>query len=277
MNNFSKLLFIVSGVALLCASCQKDALEVYEGPNNVYFSLKKWPGVITSEVEYGGVTYSFNSVAPITEAVPSLTKSFTEVPGQDKWTVLVPVSLMGRVAGHDRDFSYKILPTSTAVEGVDYKILRAFIPAGKAMGGFLVELNRENVKAEGAQLAVDLELLPDDTFQTNYRHIATNASNPQDTVDLRTFQLIFQGSFSPPVRWSTMSSYYGLFSEKKLFILINVIGLAMEEIYSSSPTLNLMPAYGGMLKRYLAQKQLEGDPVYEADGVTLMTAGAMAI
>ncbi|HWW37825.1 hypothetical protein, partial [Pedobacter sp.] len=83
------------------------------------------------------------------------------------------------------------------------------------------------------------------------------------------------------VYYSFTSGYLGTFSTLKFQLLINRFNLNAEELvkpnwFLTNSNYFRLSGWANGLKAYLDQMQAKGTPVYEADGVTLMTMGKYA-
>jgi len=273
-----KSLLFLFGAVILLTACKEDEIDLFSGENNVYFSLKRWNSNglgLTYDLEYpiNGKIYT-QKWDYRKEAMDSINKSYAlDVSGALFDTAYIPVSLMGFVTDYDRDIAYKLGPATEAVEGKDFKILEAKIPANKPLGAIVVEIDRTSIK--DASYRIDLTLIPNSEFQTNYKTINRN---PTDTtkLDLRDFRLRISDLLESPAMWGTLSGWFDKFSRKKLYLVAELTGGDLKEFYAERPNLSTIISWSQILKRHLQQQKAAGTPVYEEDGVTEMKVGPYA-
>lgn len=257
----------------LFAGCQSDALTTYEGYSSIYFDMKTPhpDGVYSFEVEYDGKTFEV-SAPSFTRAQDAITFSFAlHAADHKKDTTVIPLAVMGFISGKERKAMCKASGTSTAVEGVHYRILDAFVPAGETRGAVIIEMDRSSMGDEVVNL--DLTLLAGNDFNVDYP-LSKRGGDSDETVSTLDFTLHISTEFTRPPNW--VDGYFGAFSKKKLQIMINELDIPQSFFYGSSQHTAIAAAYGGMLKRWLAQQKAAGNTIYEEDGVTEMVAGSQA-
>lgn len=256
---------------LFFGSCKEDRLLTYDRTDNVYFKHKRWGsgGLLhTTSVGYEGINYTIE--ARISEAIDSIVFSFGRFEeGIDEAITLVPVVIVGDIANIDRRFGYKINETSTAMEGEDFRILDAFIPAGKISGGFIVELSRKNIEKDAFKY-IDLELVPNENFVTDYDSIPRSSASTKIKTSTLTFRLWFNNGLLQPKYWS--SYQVGYFSTRKAQLLIEHTSLTDEGLYSDeTPQMMICIAIRDEFTRWFNDENIAGRTIYEADGRTPMT------
>lgn len=186
---------------------------------------------------------------------------------------LIPVSISGNIADYDRQIGFTLdKQVTTAVPEEDFKA-EGFVPAGKRIGAIAVRLNRASFK--DTTLAIGFHLVPNEHFQTNYR-VINRSSSDTAKVNMQSFKLVVTSVLTPPVMWNSLKNYFGTFSRKKIFLILEITGGDVDDLYTSQPTLALMVAWGKTLKNYLLEQKNKGNTIYEEDGVTEMTAGPYA-
>jgi hypothetical protein len=271
----SGLLYLFSAIVLF-TSCKEDRIDTFDGETNVYFSLKRWGesqnGRSYSVVDFpvGDSLYS-GSWSTIKEAEDSLIVSLA-LDGTDEGfhLTLIPVSIAGNIADYDRPLKYTLGGNTTAVEGEHFQA-EGHIPANKNIGAIAVRLDRANMK--DTALVIDFILMPNEYFQTNYTTINRGFSDTTK-VNLQQFRLYASSFLEKSLVWdSQLFSFLGTFSRKKVFLILELTGGGINELYpEKSADLNLMIAWGKILKNYLTQQKQQGNTVYEEDG-TEMSAG----
>lgn len=279
MHKTMKNIFLLPVIlpALILAGCKTDEIQLYEGKANVYFLYKMWPTSgfgLTATLEFEGKQLSMH--AQYIAAQDSITHSFAFVdPAVQLDTTFIPVKLIGNLADHDRKIAYKINPgTDAGVEGTDFRVLDAFMPAGKTDGGIVVEMSRANLKAAG-HMTVDFELLANEHFGLEFESIKRSATKDTD-VPTTSFRLWYNDELPMPSNWSfSYQDYMGTWSPKKAYLLIEQFNISWGALYSPPHTAYIV-SWGGQLKRYLEKMAAAGTPVMESDGVTPMTAGRWA-
>lgn len=260
-------------------SCKEDEIKFYEGETNIFFLLKKWTASTSS------ATYSITDF-PVEEGLYS---DFWEIPnnamdsittslamdGTDKGyhVKLIPVGISGSLVDYDRFFDYTLGANSTAVEGEHFKVT-AMIPANQRYGALAVSINRETVR--DTILVVDFNLISSDNFQTNYAKIQ-RSSNDTTKVDMCQFRLRMSCFIEKPPFWdSNMAGYLGVYSQKKMLLILELTGGDIKIFYPEKSTqivLGQIIAWGKLLKIYLNEQKAKDNTIYEADKVTVMTAG----
>lgn len=272
------LLFLFSAV-LLFSSCSEDETDTFSGETNVYFSLKRWSSsgrtYTLTNYQVEDVSYS-GEWSTIKEARDSMIVSLAFDGTEEGYHVtLIPVSISGNVVDYDRPLSCTIGANTTAVKGEHFEIADEYsiIPANKRIGAIAVMLNRANFIDKIH--AIDVNLIPNVHFQTNYTTIERSAADTTK-VNMQQFRLYVSSFLEEPSSWTT--NYLGTFSRKKVYLVLELTGGDINEFYPEigTPDVSLMIAWGKVLKKYLTDKKAAGETVYEEDGVTEMTAGRYA-
>lgn len=279
MKNTSKIILSLLAAVLLFGSCKEDKLLTYDRSDNVYFRHKRWvsPNGIehNTQLTYDGINYAVVAYN-VKEALDSITFSFARLDESiTEATMIVPVTVVGDVADVDRKFGYKIRETSTAVEGVDYRILDAFIPAKKIHGGLVVELSREALNKEGSFLYIDLELIANENFTVQYDSIPRNSVNEKNLVSTLTFRVWFSNSLLQPKNWFLFE--IGYFSSRKAELFLEHTTITEEILYGDeAPELAFRGVWRDEFTKWFNDQNISGNTVYEKDGRTPMTLEAKA-
>ncbi len=286
-------IFSAAWVLLLAfTGCEEDKLPVFDGVDNIYFQQSKWPhyGLFSATMTYNGkemtVTGGVSPYAWTNSVVDSMTVSMSfRNPELVSDTTFLPVAVAGRLSDKDRKIAWSIVDSGDAVEGVDFKVLDAFIPANSREGGIVVELFRKN--AAGKYLHVKFRLEDNGIFGVNYPLIALSSTDdtPTSTIDMK---IKWTDGLQPPTPWwnydhvSTNTMLYGefgSFSVRKLFVFTDILGVPWETIYNPDGTGNMLFArtgsvYGQLLYKWLVRYEMQnGSPYLDEDG-TPMRAGA---
>ncbi|MDU1892892.1 MAG: DUF4843 domain-containing protein [Dysgonomonas sp.] len=267
-----KNILFLFGLIVLLSSCKEDKLDTFSGESDIYFTLQRWKGGMgidyKLEFPFGDIVYT-QEWEMIRQTQDSITKSYAlDYSGDLYDTIYIPVSLMGDVTDYDRTFSYKFKESTQAVEGTDFRIVTAMIPAHKSIGAIAVEVDRESLK--DTTYIIDFRLVPNNNFQTNYTTINRSSTN-NTKVDLREFRLRISDLLEKPQRWN--NSYLGPFSRKKVRLLIEVANADIDYLYSAKPDTGILTSWGKLLKLYLLdQMNNHNNIIYDEDG-SIMTSG----
>lgn len=272
MKNIFKILTVTAAAALVLGACKEDKLMIYEGDNNVYFQHKKWPSGTRgyyAKLLYNGTTFNGDTGKKSDAALDSLevTMAFvnTVIPVD---TTFLPILLMGDVVDYDRKIGYKIVNTddpNAGEEGVDFRVLDAFIPANKTLGGIVVEMIRARLGGD-KYFVVDFQLVDNDDFKVRYDSIPRSATD-KDKVAVYTMRLKFTDGLTQP-QWyvSTMAPYTGKWSSKKAYVMHDELGVSWDTLYGRTDV-TISASIGYMLKRYLDEYEKEhGKKLLEDNG-----------
>ncbi|MBK5721971.1 DUF4843 domain-containing protein [Dysgonomonas sp. Marseille-P4677] len=181
-------------------------------------------------------------------------------------TAYIEVSIMGDLADYDRQIKYKIGEKTTAIEGTDFKILDAYIPANNTAGAIAVELYRE--KYTDLTKRIFFDLLPNEHFQTNFKEVLVRKTDTLKTSTIN-FQLTVSDFLTIPPQWGNYQSFLGPFSAKKLFLLKEIANVDIEIFYmtgANAPSIPYVTALGSILKKYLAEQKRADNTIYEDNG-----------
>ena len=279
MKNRVILLCLMAG-AFLIGSCREEPLLTYENENNIYFPNRyyRYYNVRTAMMYNDLPCYSPDVPSRNTpQAQDSL--GYTMANGN---ITIIPVRVMGKITDYDRPFAWRLThqgEPEVGVEGVDFKVLDAYIPANGNTGGIIVQLFSENLNDDN-YLYANFELLSNEHFQTNFSKVRSSGSTTSPLVSTLNMRLQFTDFLLPPQYWSMQfQPVLGSWSTKKISILIAYLGLdpTTDFLYRYPPPdiVQLLP-YGVALRRWLEEYEMEhGEPCYEKDGVTEMRAGSV--
>ena len=291
MKNTIKFLAIAGAVLLALAACKEDKLIVHGGEDNVYFRTTRWPSANSTadrtaafSLVYQGETLRVNANASSNRSVDSLhlTLGFVH-PDQVSDTIFIPVRVMGSLKPYERKVGWEIVDRDSmqAVEGVDFKILDAYVPANRRDGGIVIELFRENVNQD-TTLEVKFRLIENEHFKVNFNTTQWRESSTDfaqiSTLDMR---LLWYDGLPPPLpAWNyahinsntTCHREIGAFSLRKVFVLVEQLGVPWENIYKEDGTAagslqSNASTYGLLLWRWLVDYQEEHGVEYmDEDG-----------
>lgn len=250
----NKLIYLVlfASVLSVVPSCKKDTLLTYDMQDNIYF----------------------NFLQQVTVQVDSVDISFAYSPDSVKdSTVMVPVAVTGAPAATDREFSVTVDPASTEAAAGHYVLPATFvIPAGKLIDSIPVKLLRAADLQDTTETLV-LNLNPNNNFNTGIKSFVST-----DTTNALKLTFYVSDELVAGPYWSSCATYFGNFSVKKVRLLNTVTGMPLNfpahgiifDLNGSAEA----TTYAITMSRYLQDQAVAGTPVYEADGVTLMTMGA---
>jgi hypothetical protein len=252
MNKLKYLILFILSLYVL-ASCKKDTLTTYDIKDNIYFN---WGGG-AGQVRYDSIDLSFG---------------YSPVSVQDS-TIMIPVTVTGAPASTDREFSLTVDPASTEAAGTHYVFPATFVlPAGKLADSIPVKL----LRAADLQTATEtliLNLNPNNSFNTDIKVFIGS-----DTTSALKLTVYVSDQLTAGPYWSVCTTYFGTFSVKKVRLLNTVTGMPLNFpahgiIFDLSGSAEAS-TYAITMSRYLQDQAALGQPVYEDDGITLMTMGA---
>ncbi len=239
-----KLTYILLPVILLSVlySCNKESLITYNVADNIYFKFD-------SSTDSLDVSFAFSG----TSVQDSIVK--------------IPVHVTGVPADQDRTFVIEADPVSTAVENTHYFLPKTFvIHTGLVTDSIPIKL----IRAEDLQSRVVRLILTLKTGGDFNADLEAEDWRIRKTYRITVSDMLTAGSF-----WGSLNQYFGSFSVKKVQLLHEVTGMPLEFIAATSPNYWIVAQYYALImNRYLLDQIDEGNPVYEEDGVTLMTMGS---
>ena len=247
-----KIIFHCSVLLLTVAvfnACNYDSLQLFDRNPDVYFDITK------NKSDSTIVKFAF------------LPGGQTEVID----TIFVKVS--GRLADRDRQFSVKVDPTSTAVQGVHYEILSTTIPAGKPASYILLRVLRDPSLSEddGAdEVVLKLSLQANEEFGTDIK--TTTIDNKEKSM--LDFKVYITDKLVKPFRW--MDDWFGKYSKAKFLLICEVNNfppafLDGQTIEGMTPwTVGDYAAIAQLTQIYLNNQD---PPIYDDDNNEFMTMG----
>lgn len=246
--------------AVLLTACKKEGLITYNVPDNIYFNYMA--GVKPAEAIIGILNDSLN----FTFSYSNATVKDTLLP--------IPVMVTGAPANTDRSFRVTVASGATAVEGKHYHLPSFVIHAGRIVDTMLIPVERtEDLRQR--EVAFTLQLQPDETFKTG---IPYRINRYGDTVNALIVKIKFSDILSGGSNWASYAGYFGNFSEKKVMLMNQVVGLPLDfwapGTTFDSEKMARATYYATTMSRYLKQQAAAGNTIYEADGVTPMIMGA---
>lgn len=251
-------LFIVSLPVLLFA-CRKDKLMSYNAGDNIYFQYKI--GVDAAAYQEGFI-------------YDTLDYTFAYSPENVQDTLFpIPIAVTGKPATSDRAYKVVVDPDATAVEGTHYEWPALVIHAGRVKDTLYMRFKRTADLRKG-KVAMTLHLMPNENFNTNLPFMMAHSI---DTIDVVHLHITLSDVLTAGPDWDAFfAAYFGTFSEKKMRLMNVVVGLPLDFWATSSINSGQVAAatyYATAMGRYLQQQALNGNIIYEEDGVTPMRMG----
>ncbi|QKJ32808.1 DUF4843 domain-containing protein [Mucilaginibacter mali] len=264
-----KISFYICLCTLLVASaCKQETIGTYNNDNSktaIYFAEAK----SVSNQKFVSFGYSKTTVADS--------------------VVTFIVRQIGEPVNHDRVYNLTIADSSGLKKGTDYQILNTAlaIKAGKVADTLKIKLLR-NPAMRAAARSLYMDLKPNENFTNDYLSYNTTTNGVVSTNYYTRMALKADDIAGPPPFWTVGSSYYsytfgylGAFSMLKFQLLITTYNLDVNELivptwFTANGNYVRLGGWADGLKSYLTRMAAAGTPVYEADGVTLMTMGVNA-
>lgn len=184
-----KHLFAILVLMLAFAACSTDKIDTWDAKPCVWF----------------------------TEARDTLIFSFYSQPGENDYTIEIPISMAGRIADADRAVAVRDLGALNPE--TDYEIVSANIPAGETEGVVSVNVRKtENLNT--ANDTITIGLIASDVFE-----LGLDTTYWQNTI-------VVSNTLSKPSWWdSDAERNVGYYSDLKMEIIYTVLG--SDEIFSS--------------------------------------------
>lgn len=245
-----KLLFIFT-IAVVLGACKKQQLLTYDADDNIYFANMH----ITMRMDSVNLSFAY-SPATVTDS-----------------TIYVQVAVTGTPKSADREYVINVDPSSTAQVGTNFVLPDKFVlHAGGLKDSFPVKLLR-TPDLETNSLSLKLNLASNSEFHTDIKAI----TGVLDSINALSFKINLSDILSQGTYWtSIMQNYFGTFSVTKLRLINQVTGMPLDYVNTGIYDLNLnarCASWAITMSRYLKDQAAAGHPVYEDDGVTLMTMG----
>ena len=246
------IIFILSAV-LLAGGCQKKQIELYSGENTIYFTL-------------AADEPAFNS-GKVKQDSLSVTFAYTT---NDDSVIKIPVRVTGAPATTSRAYQVKLLPGSTAKQGIHFDFIdkELTIPAGSNEDSIRIRLYRTaDLKSNEVLLLLGLEA--NQFFTTRMGDQAgTGGTSP---LSLNTFRIYCSDILKQPETW--VDYYMGTFSAKKFYLIGQVLDIDLSR-FSGPAFANIsfqeLLYYGIAMQRYLNRMRSEGHPILEDDGTEMV-------
>ena len=243
------------GLGLLVA-CKKERLLTYDtSDNSIYYHYVGTTGVPLDTVAF---TFAFSPVS-VTDTI-----------------FMIPVWVTGVASKASRAYNVVVDTGTTAVAGKDYTLPATFVFAADSLRDSLSVHIIRTADMQTTPVFLRLKLLPSKDLNTDIKTVSDNFG---DTIGVTSFKLNISDILVAGPYWTNVfSTYFGTFSVKKVQLINQVTGMPLNYItivglydlnFSSR-----ISYYAISMANYLAAQGAAGHPVYEADGVTVMTMGA---
>ena len=178
------------------------------------------------------------------------------------------VKILGTVADYDRYVSVKVVEEMSTVESRDFEMLQSsyVLKAGEVYGIIPIHFFRTE-SLQGKERVLVVELVENRDFTLPIK-MWRNSSSEYVNVTRHSIVVSDKYVLLPGYR----TGHFGPFSEKKMRLIVELSGMSLNEFNETLPV-TLTKTIGQKLDRYLAEMKAKGTPVYEDDGLTLMTSG----
>ena len=233
----------------LSVSCSSE-LETYSGVSGVYFAMNAGSTAINADTMYSE-----------TSSLPFIVTRSTDS------TFNLKVKILGAISDRDRQVSIEVVPEETDALDGDYDRLsdNYVFPAGTVFGNIPITFHR-TPSLEEKERKLTVRLVENSDFALPIR-LWRNSSD--EYVDVVKHTIVFSDKYVQLPGYET--GYFGPFSEKKMKLMLEVLGLDISDFNEKMPYTRAR-ALGQQFDRYLKEQKAAGTPVLEDDG-TEMTAG----
>lgn len=244
LYSLSILLLLVVG-----GSCKKSNLITYQGQPDIYFDdatrLPAFSGEIISDSTI--VSFAYSTVAD------SVSK--------------IVIGIAGPKVDHDRAYKLVIDPKSTAISGKHYDALPTTftIRKNKLKDTVLLKMHR-TVDLQTTESILVLKLQANENFVTSMADKVINKTTGK-TYSFITYKVYINDIVKKPSGW--FDFYLGVFSRKKLFLMVDVLNVE-PSFFVGSPSLGILGAYGKYMQRYLNDQKVAGKTILEDDGTEMI-------
>lgn len=235
--------------AILPLSCT-DSLETYSGEAGIYFAMRVESSAVNTDTLYCE-----------TSSLPFI------VTDADRAVFNLKVKILGAVSDRDRQISIEVVPEETDALAEDYDpLLPGYtLPAGAVFGNIPITFHR-TASLEGQERRLTVRLIGNNDFALP---ITLWKNSSDEYVNVVKHTIIISDKYVQLPGYA--EGYFGPFSEKKMKLLLEVLGLEISDFNEEMPYTQAK-AYGQKFDRYLKEQKAAGNTIYEDDG-TEMTAG----
>lgn len=229
-----KNIIFLSFIMVCAASCKKDDIMFYEGPDAI--------SIYVDEYESDSTNYSFALEGP--EVV------------QD--TVWIKVRVQGASKDVDRTIELESVNGTTAVAGKDFDLPNFTLKAGESITRYPVILHRTSKLLQSNEKLVV-------AVKAN-GHFAKGAIGTEinETVSKEKYIIYFNDYLSEPPYWASMGfdSYIGEFSAVKFRFMMSIYGISDFSGWSTGELMNAALN----LRIALAEYEAVNGILYDEDG-----------
>lgn len=235
--------------AILPLSCT-DSLETYSGEAGIYFAMRVESSAVNTDTLYCE-----------TSSLPFI------VTDADRAVFNLKVKILGAVSDRDRQISIEVVPEETDALAEDYDpLLPGYtLPAGAVFGSIPITFHR-TASLEGQERRLTVRLIGNNDFALP---ITLWKNSSDEYVNVVKHTIIISDKYVQLPGYA--EGFFGPFSEKKMKLLLEVLGLEISDFNEEMPYTQAK-AYGQKFDRYLKEQKAAGNTIYEDDG-TEMTAG----
>ena len=243
-------IFVWLLIAASVASCSSD-IDTYHGESGVYFAMREVVSTVNVDTLYRESSSLPFIVTDKTDSVFNLR-----------------VKILGTVADYDRHVSVKVVEEMSTVESHDFEMLQSsyVLKAGEVYGIIPIHFFRTE-SLQGEERVLVVELIENKDFTLPIK-MWRNSSSEYVNVTRHSIVVSDKYVLLPGYR----TGHFGPFSEKKMRLIVELSAMSLNEFNETLPV-TLTKTIGQKLDRYLAEMKAKGTPVYEDDGLTLMTSG----
>jgi len=238
---FSNILGLIILTILL--GCEKE-LNKYEGKPTIYFNeAGRLPG-FTGEILRDSTILSF-SLAKVQDSIVNMV-----------------IKTTGAKQDTDRPYKLVINTNSDAIAGNHYEILNKsfFIKKNQLSDTVKIKFFRK-VDLQAKTFLLSFDLLENENFSIEMKYRLLNGTKKK--LSLINYRWYINDIIKKPGRWQDDS--FGVFTRKKLLLMAEILGV--EPAYlDTSVSLPEIYAFGKFMQRYLNEKKVAGNTVYEENG-----------
>ncbi len=190
---------------------------------------------------------------------------FNDAPQDTLW--LPEVRVMGVASDRDREINLTV-DSSTAVAGVNYRLLKAVMPAHALKTRIGVLLLR-SPDLDNKKVELNLRLSPSAAFPAAIA--ADTLSRDKSFFSGSTYKVILTNQPSEPPYWSSVQIYFGSWSRVKYEFIYSVIGVKIGLTANNTDELNYLFPWFLRVKRALEEYNIAhpNDPLTDENGYTI--------
>jgi len=240
-------LLLLMFAAFFLQSCDKKGLELYD------------------ETANGSSIYFREALSSKTRLLKTVSFGFSGYSVQDS-IVAIPIAVTGNPSSNDRPFQLKTTDSTTAVSGTHYTFLRpALMRAGRVVDTLLIKINRTADMAT-QQFQLSLVLEQNNLFNTKLGDTAVRYTNYKILMDDIVGVSYLWTTYS---RRSTIISYFGAYSRKKVSLMIEVLKLSPDFFYDplgKAPTSTQVVSYSRYMYYWLDKEAAQGRVYKDENG-----------